>query len=123
MHPKASEILNGFMGKAAEGFYLPFVVDKNDPQLLKKDILQVIKTTNEYLRKIAKLCEIDKPVSTYYARYSWANIAKSQGYSKDMIAEALGHEYGNRVTGIYLDNYDNEIIDKMSEQVIKAVFT
>ncbi len=39
------------------------------------------------------------------------------GYPKDSIAEALGHEYGNRITGIYLDNYGNEIIDKMNAKV------
>jgi len=32
-------------------------------------------------------------------RYTYANIAKQLGYSKDLIAEALGHEYGNKVTG------------------------
>ena len=56
-------------------------------------------------------------LTTYYARYSWANIARKLGYSKDLIAEALGHEYGNRVTGIYLDNYDLEVIDEMNEKV------
>jgi len=56
-------------------------------------------------------------VSTYYARYSWANIARHLGYSKDLIAEALGHEYGNRVTGIYLDEYGNEVIDGANERV------
>jgi integrase/recombinase XerD len=39
------------------------------------------------------------------------------GYSKDLIAEALGHEFGNKVTGIYLDNFDQEVIDDMNEKV------
>jgi len=51
-----------------------------------------------------------------------ANIAKSLGYSKDLIAEALGHEYGNSVTGIYLDNYSNEMIGEANANVIAAVF-
>jgi len=56
----------------------------------------------------------------YYARYTWANVAKQLGYSKDKIAEALGHEYGNKVTGIYLDNYGNEVIDEMNLEVINT---
>lgn len=72
---------------------------------------------NKYLKKMAKLCGIDKPITTYYARYSWANIAKELGYSKDLIAEALGHEYGNKVTGIYLDHYGNKVIDEANERV------
>ena len=78
---------------------------------------------NSYLKKIATDLKIPKDISTYYARYSWANIARSLGYSKDLIAEALGHEYGNRVTGIYLDNFDKGIIDEANKKVIEAVFT
>ena len=77
---------------------------------------------NNYIKKIAKDLQIPKQVSTYYARYSWANISRSLGYSKDLIAEALGHEYGNKVTGIYLDSYDKQIIDAANYNVIAAVF-
>jgi integrase/recombinase XerD len=103
-------------------FLLPFVKQKNNPVQLKKDIQQAIKTCNKRLDRLASDCKIEKSVTTYYARYSWANIAKSLGYSKDVIAEALGHEYGNKVTGIYLDHYDNAVIDSMNQKVVKAVF-
>jgi predicted HD phosphohydrolase len=53
--------------------------------------------------------------------YSYANIAKQLGYSKDLIAEALGHEYGNSVTGIYLEQFDNDIVDKMNQELIKYI--
>ncbi|TMI89426.1 MAG: hypothetical protein E6H08_16530 [Bacteroidetes bacterium] len=122
---KAMEILNFYFKALPDNnrdFLLPFVVQKNNPIQLKKDIHQAIKNCNDYLAKVATQCKIDKLITTYYARYSWANIAKSLGYSKDMIAEALGHQYGNKVTGIYLDNYDNETIDSMNGKVIEAVF-
>ena len=38
-----------------------------------------------------------------------------------MIAEALGHEYGNSVTGIYLEQFDLEIVDSMNEKIIASV--
>lgn len=74
---------------------------------------------NRHLKKIGALIGISH-LTTYYARYSWANIARKLGYSKDLIAEALGHEYGNKVTGIYLDHYDLEIIDEMNCRVCEA---
>jgi len=125
VHGKAREILNKYFTSFPESnkdFLLPFVKQKNSPVLLKKNIQQAIKNCNDYLADIAIQCKIDKAVTTYYARYSWANIARSLGFSKDLIAEALGHEYGNKVTGIYLDHYDNATIDNMNEKVIKAVF-
>ena len=65
---------------------------------------------NKKLKKISCILEIDTPITTYVFRYSYANIAKQLGFSKDLIAEALGHEYGNSVTGIYLEMFDNEIM-------------
>lgn len=126
LHPKAEEILNHYRATSTvigKAFLLPFVTNKNDSFLLKKDILQAVKNTNDYLEKIAKLCDIDKPITTYYARYTWANVARGLGYSKDIIAEGLGHEYGNKVTGIYLDHYSNRIIDEMNAEIINKSFS
>ena len=39
-------------------------------------------------------------------------------YSKDLIAEALGHEYGNTVTGIYLEPFDLDEVDEMSLNIL-----
>jgi hypothetical protein len=35
-----------------------------------------------------------------------------------LIAEALGHSFGNRVTEVYLADFDKEMIDEMHEKVI-----
>ena len=129
IHPRAEEIFNyyrtlsvGFCRGKGKSFLLPFVSYFDDPMKLKKDLTQAIKNTNDYMVKIARISRIEKGITTYYARYSWANIARGLGYSKDMIAEALGHQYGNSVTGIYLNNYSNEMIDQMNAVVIEALF-
>lgn len=57
----------------------------------------------------------------YCFRNSIPNIAKQLGYSKDMISEALGHSYGNRVTGIYLEAFDYHLIDQMNEKIVKEI--
>lgn len=78
---------------------------------------QGYKYCNINLRRIAALCGITEKITTYVARHSWATIAKSLGYSKDLIAEALGHEHGNKVTGIYLDQYADSVIDEANDRV------
>jgi integrase len=72
-------------------------------------------------RKLGKTLNLSTELSTYVFRYSYANIAKQLGYSKDMIAEALGHEYGNSVTGIYLELFDQEKIDEMNDSIQKYI--
>ena len=39
----------------------------------------------------------------------------------EISAEALGHEYGNSVTGIYLEQFDIEVVDQMNQNLISAV--
>ncbi len=82
----------------------------------KKLILQWIKTTNKYLYRISSNCKISN-LTTYVARHTWATLAKRMGYSNELIAEALGHEYGNRTTAIYLDTFEKEIIDGVNKDV------
>jgi integrase/recombinase XerD len=82
---------------------------------------QRAKVLNNHLHKLGKLIGTEEDLSTYVFRYTYANIAKQLGYSKDLIAEALGHEYGNKVTGIYLEQFDQKIIDMMNLQIIEKV--
>ncbi|MBL7683836.1 MAG: site-specific integrase [Flavipsychrobacter sp.] len=124
LHEKALKILSCYSGEKLSdmGYLLPVLKMGVSPLQQKNDIKQAVKTCNDYLKRIASDCSIKKDITTYYARYTWANIAKQLGHSKDKIAEALGHEYGNSVTGIYLDNYDNDVIDAINAQVIDTVY-
>ncbi len=125
LQEEAINILNHYYSSGGDRALplLPVLNLNVDATRLKNDIKQATKTCNEYLVRIAGKCSIGKKLTTYYARYSWANIARSLGYSKDIIAEALGHDYGNRVTGIYLDNYSSDIIDEVNDKVIKALLS
>lgn len=88
---------------------------------LHKLIKQRTKTCNQYLNKLGKMASLDIKLTTYVFRYSWANIARSLGYPKDLIAEALGHEYGNSVTGVYLNDFDVEQVDEMNLKVCNKI--
>ena len=76
---------------------------------------------NNHLKKLGESIGVSEPITSYVFRYSYANIAKQLGFNKDLIAEALGHEYGNSVTGIYLEMFDLQILDDMNQQIIDAV--
>lgn len=84
----------------------------------KRSIKQWIKTTNKYLKRLSQEIGSEIPITTYSSRHSFASIAKKLGYSNEMIAESLGHEYGNKITNIYLDEFDVEVLDKMHFDVI-----
>ncbi len=100
-------------------FLLPqFGLDGKDDSLIRHHVNLGLKQTNRYLKRIGEKLTLQTKLTTYVARYSWANIAKSKGYSKDLIAEALGHNYGNSVTGIYLEGYGDDIIDSLNQLIV-----
>ena len=66
---------------------------------------------------------LEKGITSYWARYSWATYAASLDIPKDTISEALGHEYGSRVTGVYIkfsldkvDAANRTVIDYLNEK-------
>ncbi len=59
-------------------------------------------------------------ITSYWARHSWATIAASLDIPNEVIAEALGHEYGNRITNIYI-RFDIRKVDKANRKVLDWV--
>jgi site-specific recombinase XerD len=67
--------------------------------------------TNIYLKRIAKECTIDKPITFHQARHSYASVVTlSQGVPIDTVRELLGHRDW-RATRIYAQ-VNNEKVGK-----------
>ena len=118
--PEMQEIFNTFNANNTLLGILSNSEAKNSDNLVKV-IVQKRKVINSHLKRLGILSKSNEPLSTYVFRYSYANIAKQMGYSKDLIAESLGHSYGNAVTGIYLEQFDNELLDEMNKKIIRSI--
>ena len=59
-------------------------------------------------------------LTSYWARHSWATIAAELDIPNEVIAEGLGHEYGNPITNIYI-RFDNKKVDVANRKVIDWV--
>lgn len=64
-----------------------------------------------------KMLPIDKHLSVYYARYSWATYAAELDIAKDTISESLGHSHGAKITGVYI-KYNRDKVDAANRKVI-----
>jgi len=110
IQPEASEIIERYAGEK----YLLHLAEKNQNH---KYIYRYI---DRRLHDICKELEIPVNVTTYYARHTWATIARNIcKVPYDEIRLALGH-YIPEVTGIYID-YDSEIVDQANRKVIDYV--
>jgi integrase/recombinase XerD len=95
--------------------------DIKDPIAFVEIIAQKRKVLNAHLKKIGNMIGSNEPITTYVFRYSFSNIAKQLGYSKDLISECLGHNYGNSTTSHYLEQFHQDELDELTVKVIKAV--
>jgi site-specific recombinase XerD len=122
LHPYAEKIFFHYKGMSTK-YLLPILPANTveDSMRAKALLMQAIKLTNKYLERIVEDCELDCEVTTYVARHSWATTAKRLGFSIELIAEAMGHEYGNKITNIYLDNFDQSVIDEANAKVISCI--
>lgn len=72
---------------------------------------------NRDLKLIGQLCHIDKPISSYVARHSFANCLKQKGVSTDVISESMGHQ-NLAVTQAYLKELDTAVLDEAAELLL-----
>ena len=90
-----------------EDFLFPILKDRLTPQRQLVLIQQFTKMVNTYMKLIAEELEIYKPITTYYARHSFATILRRSGTSTELISESLNHA-NVKTTVNYLDSFDDE---------------
>ena len=75
---------------------------------------QLTKTINKYIKQIAFEVNINKEVTTYFARHSFATVLKRSGASTEVISELLGHSNVG-VTESYLDSFPKEYLQETTD--------
>jgi integrase/recombinase XerD len=71
-------------------------------------IKQATKTINKYVKRVAKAAGIEKNVTTYTARHSYATVLKRAGVSTEFISESLGHS-DLKTTESYLASFEDSV--------------
>ncbi len=119
--PDILEILNEFTQNDVSLLGAFQEKDMKDKVAFVAVMAQKRKVINSHLKKIGNMIGSNEPITTYVFRYSFSNVAKQMGYSKDMISEALGHNYGNSTTSHYLEQFHQNELDELTLAVIKKV--
>ncbi len=95
----------------------PFLKGNEPPERELAITRQVIKNINKWMGHIASKLEIDKKITTYTARHSFATILKRGGAPIEYISESLGH--GNlETTERYLDSFEDETKEKFAKILV-----
>ena len=81
-----------------------------------------LKRFNSDLKKIAEIVGIDKPLTSYVARHSFATNLKQLGVSTDVISQSMGHQ-NIAITSAYLKDFANDVIDDANERLLMEPIT
>ena len=90
--PPVQEILDYYRKNSLGTKYVfPILLhDVLTPNQIENRKTKVLKNYNKDLKAIAELAEIEKSVTSYVARHSFANCLKQKGVATDVISESLG---------------------------------
>lgn len=66
---------------------------------------------NAYLKEIADICGISKPLHSHIARHTFATIALNKGYNIEIVAKMLGHT-NTKQTQHYAKLLDTTVINE-----------
>lgn len=80
---------------------------------------QLTKTINKYMKRISSELGLNKEVTSYFARHSFATVLKRSGAKIEMISELLGHSSVD-ITESYLDSFEMEQIQKETDALTAA---
>lgn len=115
LQPEAMEIVSRYESDSPD-FLLNFHIRYSDYNNFKKAV-------NKRLKTVAEKANVNEPLTSYYARHTWATIASDLGISEDTIRKALGHSVSkkNSLADVYI-NYNRKKIDEANRLVIDAIF-
>lgn len=116
LKPKSKEIITkwGQNSLNPEAHIFPHLSKKMTPEDERKIVQQLTKTINKYMKRIAKELCIDKNVTTYYARHSFATVLRNSGAHPEFIREALGHS-SLKTTQNYFAGFEDEAIHSTTD--------
>ncbi len=87
--PPVKDILN-YYRKNKRPYIFPVILSNNlTPTQLNDRKRKTLSKNNKDLKELASLAEIDKPLTSYVARHSFANCLKQKDAGTDIISESL----------------------------------
>ena len=121
IEPEAMALIEKYKGKE----WLIDILDHWDSDVffrkkMNKHLQKIGPVTRSGLGGKKKYDPLFPKLTTYYARHTWASIASDLDIPIETIAAALGHEYGNPITAIYI-HYDTKKVDTANRKVIDWV--
>ncbi|WP_336514921.1 site-specific integrase [Pollutibacter soli] len=111
---KAIVLKHGIPSVDPGSFIFPHLKKGMTAEQQRNTIQLVTRLINKYMKRIADKLGIEKNVTTYFARHSFATILKRSGAPTEFISDALGHS-DLKTTKSYLAGFEEKAIHETTD--------
>lgn len=117
--PPVQDVLNYYLENDNDTSYIFPILLKNHltPIQIENRKHKALSRFNKELKELAKLANVDKNVTSYVIRHSFATNLKQLGVATDLISTSMGHANLD-ITNAYLKEFENEVIDNANEKLL-----
>jgi site-specific recombinase XerD len=112
IEPSMQEIVEKYATQTIDDYLLPIYTANN------RNHTSQLRNHNKRLKRISEILKLDKPLSSYVSRHTWATIAFRRGIPIEIISESMGHE-NEATTRIYLASLGQSLVDKANAEIIR----
>ena len=105
------EIITRYEWQTIDDYLLPVYTTQN------RNHSSQLRNHNKRLKRISDLLGLEKTLSSYVSRHTWATLALRKGISVEVISESMGHE-NESTTRIYLALLGQSVVDKANAEII-----
>ncbi len=120
IEPCAQNIIDHYTEKTKGSQYVFPIITVSDPKKAYSQYQSKLGYYNRQLKALSKELGADLPISSYWARHSWATSARDKNVPLSVISAGMGHT-SEKTTEIYLASLDNSVIDKANSEILSPL--
>ena len=95
-------------------YLLPIIKEQGNERRQYDNALHLV---NYRLKELSTMLKLQRPLTMYVARHSWASAAKAKNVPLSVISEGMGHD-SEATTQIYLASLETSVVDKANKMIL-----
>lgn len=98
-------------------YLLPIIKEQGNERKQYDNALHLV---NYRLKDLSGMLKLQRPLTMYVARHSWASVAKVRNVPLSVISEGMGHD-SEKTTQIYLASLEASVVDKANKMILELL--
>ena len=107
------EIIKKYPSNGSD-YLLPIIKEQGNDRKQYDNALHLV---NYRLKALSEMLKLQRPLTMYVARHSWASAAKARNVPLSVISEGMGHD-SEKTTQIYLASLETSVVDKANKMIL-----